>query len=222
MGNSKAMATETEAEEIDSFRPIGRHHSFDPGKSQPWQTRTQSPQFKLQSNAAQKEWMPNGISSLVPLRIIDASGDASKKEIFEDGALEISYNKSYLSILKNLHAPEISLFGMEINLPGQVSASVSATKASTGEVVNLGTTNLDLSKGSFYVNLKDQLEASEGLFDRRSSWNIDVDINANYTNGLSVNLEDFDENITMIDALDLGSNYKGDATANTFTYRNYT
>ena len=156
------------------------------------------------------------------MRIFDASGDASKKEVFEDGALEISYNKNYLSSLKNTHAPEFNLWGMEFNLPGWVSATVSATKSSTGEVVDLGSTTLNLDQGSFYVNLKDQLEASDNLFDRRSTWNIDVDIDATYTNGLSVNLEDFNENITMIDALDLGSGYQGDVTANTFTYQNYT
>ena len=85
-----------------------------------------------------------------------------------------------------------------------MAATVSATQTSTGEVINLGTTRLDLSKGSFYVNLKDQLEASESLLDRRSIWNIDVNISANYTNGLSINLENFDENITMIDALHPG------------------
>ena len=135
-------------------------------------------------------------------RIFDASGDSSKKEVFEDGALEISYNKNYLSSLKNTHAPEFNLWGMEFNLPGWVSATVSATKSSTGEVVDLGSTTLNLDQGSFYVNLKDQLEASDNLFDRRSTWNIDVDIDANYANGLNINLEDFSENITMIDALE--------------------
>ena len=157
-----------------------------------------------------------------PQRIFDASGDASKKEVFEDGALEINYNKNFLSNLKNNHAPEFNLWGMEFTLPGWVSATVSATKSSTGEVVDLGSTTLNLDQGSFYVNLKDQLEASESLFDRRSTWNIDVDIDAKYTNGLSINLENFNENITMIDALDFGSGYQGDVTANTFTYQNYT
>ena len=154
-------------------------------------------------------------------RIFDASGDASKKEVFEDGALEISYNKNYLSGLKNTHAPEINLWGgMSFNLPGWVSATVSATKSSTGEVVDLGSTTLNLDQNSFYVNLKDQLEASDSILDRRSTWNIDVDIDATYANGLNINLEDFNENITMIDALDVGCGYQGDVTANTFTYNN--
>ncbi|WP_067326316.1 S8 family serine peptidase [Synechococcus sp. MIT S9504] len=154
-------------------------------------------------------------------RIFDASGDASKKEVFEDGALEISYNKTYLNNLINNQAPEINLWGgISFNLPGSVSATVSATKSSTGEVVDLGSTTLNLDQSSFYVNLKDQLEASDSLLDRRSIWNIDVDIDANYVNGLNINLEDFNENITMIDALDVGSGYRGDVTANTFTYNN--
>ena len=156
-----------------------------------------------------------------PQRIFDASGDASKKEVFEDGALEINYNNSYLNNLKNNQAPELNLWGgMSFNLPGWVSATVSATHSSTGEVVDLGSTNLNLDQSSFYVNLKDQLEASDSLLDRRSTWNIDVDIDATYTNGLNINLEDFSENITMIDALDVGSGYRGDVTANTFTYNN--
>ena len=136
-------------------------------------------------------------------------------------ALEISYNKNHLSSLKNIHAPQFNLWGgMSFNLPGSVSATVSATKSSTGEVVDLGSTTLNLDQSSFYVNLKDQLEASDSLLDRRSSWNIDVDIDATYANGLNINLEDFNENITMIDALDVGSGYRGDVTANTFTYNN--
>lgn len=222
MSNNNAMETEIEEDNTNRFGSISRHHSFNPGRAQPWQRSFQNPFRRQQISSFRSNWLPKGIEALFPSRIIDASGDSSKKEVFEDGALEISYNKSYLSNLKNVHAPEISIWGMEFSLPGQVSASVSATKASTGEVIDLGTTNLDLSKGSFYVNLKDQLEASEGWLDRRSSWNIDVDINANYANGLSINLEDFDENITMVDALDFGSSYKGDATANTFTYKNYT
>ena len=33
MSNNKSIATETEEQETYSFRPIGRHHSFDPGKA---------------------------------------------------------------------------------------------------------------------------------------------------------------------------------------------
>jgi hypothetical protein len=222
MSNNNAMETESEEDNTNRFESIGRQHSFNPSRAQPWQRNFQNPFSRQQSSAFQRNWLPRGIEALFPSRIIDASGDSSKKEVFEDGALEISYNKSYLSNLKDHHAPGFSFWGMDFDLPGWVSATVSATQASTGEVIDLGTTNLDLSKGSFYVNLKDQLEASEGWLDRRSNWNIDVDINANYTNGLSINLEDFDENITMVDALDFGSSYKGDATANTFTYKNYT
>jgi hypothetical protein len=223
MGNNKTMETEIEeGSNTNNFRPINAKHSFNQSRNQPWQKSFQNPLSRQRSNAFQKSWLPEGIISLMPSRIFDASGDSSKKEVFEDGALEISYNTSYLSNLKDHHAPGFSFWGMDFDLPGWVSATVSATQASTGEVVDLGTTNLDLSKGSFYVNLKDQLEASEGWLDRRSNWNIGVDINANYANGLSINLEDFDENITMVDALDWASSYQGDVTANTFTYKNYT
>ncbi|WP_114992146.1 S8 family serine peptidase [Synechococcus sp. UW179A] len=154
-------------------------------------------------------------------RIFDASGDASKKEVFEDGALEISYNRNYLNSLKNEIAPTINFPGRGYE-SSRLSATVSATKSSTGEVVDLGSTTLNLDQNSFYVNLKDQLEASDNLLDRRSIWNIDVNIDATYDNGLNINLEEFNENITMIDALDVGSGYRGDVTANNFTYQNYT
>ena len=191
-------------------------------------TITQSAFSRANPQAKQFNWQNNFDRNLNlgglfgPQRIFDASGDASKKEVFEDGALEISYNNSYLNNLKNNHAPEFNFLGMEFSLPGWVSATVSATKSSTGEVIDLGSTSLNLDNNSFYVNLKDQLEASDNLFDRRSTWNIDVDIDATYTNGLNINLEDFNENITMIDALDVGSGYRGDVTANTFTYNNVT
>ena len=162
------------------------------------------------------------LDGFVGSRIFDASGDASKKEVFEDGALEISYCKNHLSNLKNSHTPSLNILGTEIKFPGWVSAGVTATKDSTGETVDLGSTILDLSKNSFYVNLKDKLDASEGWFDLRSEWNIDVDIDANYINGSSINLDDFSEGITMIDALDNAFNYKGDVLANTFTYQQYT
>ena len=39
------------------------------------------------------------LDGFIGSRIFDASGDTSKKEVFEDGALEISYCKNYLSNL---------------------------------------------------------------------------------------------------------------------------
>mgnify|MGYP001349609427 FL=1 len=201
------------------------------GKHYVWDTNTngvitKGSGWKTSEQAVRLNWEHDfgrdiNLDGFIGSRIFDASGDSSKKEVFEDGALEISYCGDTLSTLKADFAPEMSFWGMTWDLPGWVSASVTATKASTGEVVDLGSSILDLSKDSFYVNLKDELEASEGWFDRRSSWSIDVDINADYVNGSSVNLEDFDENITMIDALDIGSSYRGDVTANTFNYNDY-
>ena len=201
------------------------------GKHYVWDTNTngvitKGSGWKTSEQAVRLNWEHDfgrdiNLDGFIGSRIFDASGDSSKKEVFEDGALEISYCGDTLSTLKADFAPEMSFWGMTWDLPGWVSASVTATKASTGEVVDLGSSILDLSKDSFYVNLKDELEASEGWFDRRSSWSIDVDINAEYVNGSSVNLEDFDENITMIDALDIGSSYRGDVTANTFNYNDY-
>ena len=54
-------------------------------------------------------------------QIVDASGDSSKKEVFEDGALKISFNSN--------------------NWPQeyQANAHVSAKDLETGDVVDLGT-----------------------------------------------------------------------------------
>ncbi|WP_236076871.1 S8 family serine peptidase, partial [Prochlorococcus marinus] len=50
----------------------------------------------------------------------------------------------------------------------------------------------------------------------RSNWDFDVDIDAVF-GGIRENIEDFDERLTMIDALDW-STFDGDIEANTFTY----
>lgn len=181
----------------------------------------QSARFNWQHNFDRN---PN-LDAFTGPRIIDASGDSSKKEVFAEGALEISFNQSHLISLKDNHAPGFNYQGFNFDLPGWISATVSANKASTGEVVDLGSTKLDLNKNSFYVNLKDQLTPSKVLgynySYRRSDWRIDVDINANYATGQSIKLEEFDETITMIAPLQWDyEGRRGNETFDTLIYKN--
>ena len=151
-------------------------------------------------------------------RIYDASNDGTKKEVFEDGAIRINYDGDFL----NENRLDFSdVFGwswgpfatMKI---GNVQAQVNATHSTTGESIDLGSYTLDLSEDRFLVDLNDKIDAAESLLDRRSSWDFDVDIDAVF-GGIRENIEDFDETLTMIDALDW-STFDGDIEANTFNY----
>ncbi|KZR70276.1 Minor extracellular protease Epr precursor [Prochlorococcus marinus str. MIT 1313] len=153
-------------------------------------------------------------------RIYDASHDGTKKEVFEDGAIRINYDGDFL----NDNRLDFSdIFGwswgpfstMKI---GSVEAQVNAIHSTTGENVDLGAYTLDLSEDRFLVDLNGKIEASESFLDRRSSWDFDVDIDAVF-GGVRQNIEDFDETLTMIDALDWGT-FDGDIEANTFNYYN--
>jgi len=161
------------------------------------------------------------LNGYIGSRIIDASGDGSKKEVFEDGALEISYCGETLSAIKSQLRPSLDIFGTSIDIPGVTTASIVATESTSGDVVNLGSWFINLSQNSFYVNLKDKLEVNQGWLDNTSDWDIDVTIKATYANGQTFNLERFNEDITLIDPLDAGTGYRGDLKANTFTYRNF-
>ncbi|WP_155724916.1 S8 family serine peptidase, partial [Prochlorococcus marinus] len=99
---------------------------------------------------------------------------------------------------------------------GNVEAQVNATHTTTGESVDLGSYTLDLSEDRFLVDLNGKIDAAESFLDRRSNWDFDVDIDAVF-GGMRENIEDFDETLAMIDALDW-STFDGDIEANTFTY----
>lgn len=152
-------------------------------------------------------------------RIYDASHDGTKKEVFEDGAIRINYDGDFL----NENRLDFSdIFGgwswgpyatMKV---GNVQAQVNATHTTSGESVDLGTYTLDLSEDRFLVDLNGKIDAAESFLDRRSNWEFDVDIDAVFS-GMREDIEDFDETLTMIDALDW-STFDGDIEANTFTY----
>ncbi|WP_413681825.1 S8 family serine peptidase [Prochlorococcus sp. MIT 1323] len=151
-------------------------------------------------------------------RIYDASHDGTKKEVFEDGAIRINYDGDFL----NDNRLDFSdVFGWSwgpwatMKL-GNVEAQVNATHTTTGESVDLGSYTLDLSEDRFLVDLNGKIDAAESFLDRRSNWDFDVDIDAVF-GGMRENIEDFDETLAMIDALDW-STFDGDIEANTFTY----
>lgn len=151
-------------------------------------------------------------------RIYDASNDGTKKEVFEDGAIRINYDSDFLNE-NRLDFSDVygwtwgPLATMKL---GNVQAQVNATHTTSGESVDLGTYTLDLSEDRFLVDLNDKIDAAESFLDRRSNWDFDVDIDAVF-GGVRENIEDFDETLTMIDALDW-STFDGDIEANTFTY----
>ena len=99
---------------------------------------------------------------------------------------------------------------------GNVQAQVNATHATSGESVDLGTYDLDLSEDCFLVDLNGKIDAADRSFDRKSNWIFDVDIDAVF-GGIRENIENFDETLAMIDALDW-STFDGDIEANTFSY----
>jgi len=88
------------------------------------------------------ELHPTNFKAMTTFNIVDASGDSSKTEVFEDGALKISFNSN--------------------NWPQeyQANAHVSAKDLETGDVVDLGTQIVQQNQVSFLVNLKDKLEAA--------------------------------------------------------------
>ena len=151
-------------------------------------------------------------------RIYDASHDGTKKEVFEDGAIRINYDGDFLNE-NRLDFSDVFGWGwgpLATRKLGNVQAQVNATHTTSGESVDLGTYTLDLSEDRFLVDLSDKIDAAESFLDRRSNWDFDVDIDAVF-GGVRENIEDFNETLTMIDALDW-STFDGDIEANTFNY----
>ncbi|WP_413398249.1 S8 family serine peptidase [Prochlorococcus sp. MIT 1312] len=151
-------------------------------------------------------------------RIYDASHDGTKKEVFEDGAIRINYDGDFLNDNRLDFSDVFGLSWGPLSTMklGNVEAQVNATHTTTGESVDLGSYTLDLSEDRFLVDLNGKIDAAESYLDRRSNWDFDVDIDAVF-GGWRENIEDFDETLTMIDALDW-STFDGDIEANTFTY----
>lgn len=153
-------------------------------------------------------------------RIIDAAGDASIKEVFEDGALKITYNSTDL-LKRGKLAQSVSLDRegrASTNYGSVIEANVKATNNVSGQIIDLGTTQLDLNTSSFLVNLKDKINNPD-LATQRHEWTIDVSMNATSPISSSLQLERFSEAITLINPVQ-GETTTGDGFANRFTYQN--
>lgn len=142
-------------------------------------------------------------------RITDASEDNSLKEVFEDGAIKISYNNAELRQMAGISG---------------VNATLTATHQGSGQNIDLGSKKIDLNNNHFLFNLKDQIDVQG--FTNRQDWTIDVSfattpVVTRGSNNLPLIepgrvLETVRESITVINPL---NSMWGDATANTFQYQ---
>jgi hypothetical protein len=149
-------------------------------------------------------------------RIIDASGDGSLAEVFENGALKINLNSPGRNPFRKIG---IGRHG-EINLQGApVQVSIEARDLETGDVIDLGTQSINQTQSSLLVDLKDKINAvsSGSLRDQYS-----VSVTKFTGSGQQRNvIESFRETITVIKPMQFGSNHLGDETSNDFTYQDF-
>ena len=147
-------------------------------------------------------------------RIIDASGDSSLAEVFEDGALKISFDPNDYR-----HLTEISIdrFGRRSTQLISVNAQVTAKDLETGEVIDLGTEVIDPREGNVLLNLKDKLNAIS-QWSLRDQYAINVETSFGSGRNRTV-IESFEEPITLIKPLQWGANHRGDENGNDLIYR---
>ena len=89
-------------------------------------------------------------------RIVDASGDSSLTEVFEDGALKISLDPSDYRHLTRIN---LDRFGRRSSRRIGIDMQLSAKDLGTGEVIDLGTQTINPDQGSVLLNLRDKLDA---------------------------------------------------------------
>lgn len=147
-------------------------------------------------------------------RIIDASGDGSLAEVFENGALKVNIDPTNYNHFRRINVGRLG----EINsfrIPTQVS--VSAKDLETGDVIDLGTQPLDPNSPSLLVDLKDKInDVSTGSL--RDQYAISVTSFTGSEERPNV-VDSFEEKITVIKPMQYGSNHLGDETSNDFNYR---
>lgn len=164
---------------------------------------------------------PKATTSFSGFRIVDAAADASVKEVFENGALKIHYNN--LDLTNRSRQAQSIQMGREgsarASFGSAVEANVKAINNASGEIVDLGTTRLDLNSSSFLVNLKDKINVFDPA-NKRQDWTIDVSMNSTSRLKPSVQVEHFSESITMIDPLQGTASTSGDGVANQLVYQN--
>lgn len=147
-------------------------------------------------------------------RIVDASGDGSLAEVFEDGALKVSINPGDYDHLTRLN---IDRFGRISQQQLGVNVNVTAKDLETGEIIDLGTQSINPDNNSFLVNLKDKLDAI-AHWSLRDQYAINVETSIGGGNNRQV-LESFEETITLIKPLQWGDQHRGDETGNDLSYR---
>lgn len=167
------------------------------------------------------DWLKPGLNldprlpELKIRRIIDASGDGSLNEVFEDGALRINFNSDNWPV--HLNPIRVGDRVQSIHVDNSVRASVIARDLETGETIDLDSQSVNPNQGFFLVNLKDKLNAWSNRSGLRDHYDIQVEFSGGHDNQV---LESFSESITLIQPLDWGSNQLGDETGNDFSYRN--
>lgn len=147
-------------------------------------------------------------------RIVDASGDGSLAEVFENGAIKINIDPSGYDHFTRLNVGregEISSF----RIPIQVS--VSAKDLETGEVIELGTQPLDPNSPSILVDLKDKINAV-AYGSLRDQYAITVTSFTGSEDRPNI-VDSFQESITVIKPMQYGRNHLGDENSNDFTYQ---
>ena len=89
-------------------------------------------------------------------RIVDASGDSSLTEVFEDGALKVSIDPADYRHLTRINRDR---FGRQSSRRIGIDMQVTAKDLGTGEVIDLGTQTINPDQGSVLLNLRDKLDA---------------------------------------------------------------
>lgn len=167
--------------------------------------------FDLAKNSALTEFKPVKIR-----RILDASGDGSLAEVFENGALKINLHSSrrnpFQTIQRERH-DDINLQG------GPVKVSITAKDLETGDVIDLGTQTTNRSQSSLLVDLKEKINAVSGG-SLRDQYAVSVTQFTGSGQQRKV-IESFEETITVIKPMQFGSNHLGDETSNDFTYQDF-
>ena len=168
------------------------------------------------------DWLKPGIEleprlpELKRRRIVDASGDSSLAEVFEDGALKISFDPNDYRHLTQI---SINRFGRRSSRLIGIDMRVTAKDLETGEVIDLGTEGINPRRGDVLLNLKDKLEAiAQWSFRDRYAINVETSFGSGRNRTV---VESFEEPITLIKPLQWGANHRGNENGNDLIYRDF-
>ena len=173
----------------------------------------------LATQTLKPDWFDPGRTRLIPTplkfrRIVDASGDGSLAEVFENGAIKINIDPDNYRQFTRL---DIGRTGGVFSRGPEVNFSVSAKDMETGGTIDLGTYELDLQDPNLLVDLKDKINAV-AYGSLRDQYAITVTSFTGSEDRPNV-IDSFQESITVIKPLQYGNNHLGDETSNDFTYQ---